>query len=229
VVSGYARGIDQIAHEAALGIPHGRTVAVLGCGIDIEYPRGSRKLFDRIKECGAVVSEYPLGTSPRAEFFPRRNRIISGLSLGVLVVEAHSRSGSLITAHEAADQGRDVFAIPGSLEQLTSRGTHRLIKEGAFLVESPQDILEILAPNLWPLASDSRLSERKEERQELISNLENSDLEKVLGLLTHGPLTYDEIAHRSAFPISQLAGMMLDLELKRKVHKHRDGRFVKSS
>ncbi|MCI0596745.1 MAG: DNA-processing protein DprA, partial [candidate division Zixibacteria bacterium] len=139
VVSGLARGIDGAAHEAALGVSSGRTLAVVGCGIDIPYPREHRKLFEAIRERGAVVSEYPLGTPPLACNFPERNRIIAGLSLGVLVVEAHIRSGSLITAHEAADEGREVFALPGPVTQLTSKGTHRLIKDGAALVEDPME------------------------------------------------------------------------------------------
>ncbi|MCM8775881.1 MAG: DNA-processing protein DprA [Candidatus Omnitrophica bacterium] len=146
IVSGFAQGIDQAAHEAALQVSHGRTLAVLGCGLNVVYPKGSEKLADKIAERGVILSEFALGTNPLSENFPRRNRIISGLSLGVLVVEAHSRSGSLITAHEAADQGRDVFAIPGPVDQLTSQGTHLLIQEGASLVQTPSDIMEQLAP-----------------------------------------------------------------------------------
>lgn len=148
VVSGLARGIDQAAHEAAIEVSFGRTLAVLGSGLDVIYPRENEKLFERIAAQGAVLSEYPLGTPPLPENFPRRNRILSGLSYGVLVVEAHSRSGSLITAHQAVEQGREVFALPGPVDQLTSHGTHRLLKEGACLVEGPEDILEALADHL---------------------------------------------------------------------------------
>jgi DNA processing protein len=148
IVSGLARGIDQIAHDGALHVSYGRTIAVMGCGLDVIYPKEHEALFRRISEQGAVLSEYPLGTPPLPENFPRRNRILSGLSYATFVVEAHSRSGSLITAHQAVEQGREVFALPGPVDQLTSRGTHLLIKEGACLVEAPEDILLALADRL---------------------------------------------------------------------------------
>ena len=148
IVSGLARGIDQVGHEAALQVAYGRTIAVMGCGLDVVYPKEHETLFQRITERGAVLSEYPLGTPPLPENFPRRNRILSGLSYATFVVEAHSRSGSLITAHQAVEQGREVFALPGPVDQLTSRGTHQLIKEGACLVEAPEDILLVLADRL---------------------------------------------------------------------------------
>ena len=148
IVSGLARGIDQVAHESALQVSYGRTLAVMGCGLDVIYPKENAALYKRISERGAVLSEYPLGTPPLPENFPRRNRILSGLSYGVFVVEAHVRSGSLITAHQALEQGREIFALPGPVDQLTSGGTHRLLKEGACLVESPDDIVEALALRL---------------------------------------------------------------------------------
>ena len=148
IVSGLARGIDQVAHEAALQVSYGRTIAVMGCGLDGVYPKENEGLAQKVTERGALLSEYPLGTPPLPENFPRRNRILSGLSYATFVVEAHSRSGSLITAHQAVEQGREVFALPGPVDQLTSRGTHQLIKEGACLVESPEDILLALADRL---------------------------------------------------------------------------------
>jgi len=148
IVSGLARGIDQVAHEGALCVSYGRTIAVMGCGLDVIYPKEHESLFKRIAERGAILSEYPLGTPPLPENFPRRNRILSGLSYATFVVEAHSRSGSLITAHQAVEQGREVFALPGPVDQLTSRGCHQLIKEGACLVETPEDILLALADRL---------------------------------------------------------------------------------
>jgi DNA processing protein len=148
IVSGLARGIDQVAHDGALHVSYGRTIAVMGCGLDVIYPKENENLFQRILERGAVLSEYSLGTPPLPENFPRRNRILSGLSYATCVIEAHSRSGSLITAHQAVEQGREVFALPGSVDQLTSRGTHQLIKEGALLVETPEDILLALADRL---------------------------------------------------------------------------------
>ena len=145
---GWRAGIDQVAHDGALYASYGRTIAVMGCGLDVIYPKKNGNLFQRILERGAVLSEYPLGTPPLPENFPRRNRILSGLSYATFVVEAHSRSGSLITAHQAVEQGREVFALPGSVDQLTSRGAHQSIKEGACLVETPEDILLALADRL---------------------------------------------------------------------------------
>ncbi len=147
ITSGMARGIDTCAHEGALAAG-GRTVAVLGSGLMRIYPPENRKLFDRIAENGAIVSEFPLNAGPDAAHFPQRNRIISGMSLGTLVVEAARRSGSLITARLAAEQGRDVFAIPGSIQAQTARGTHYLIQQGAKLVQSAQDIMEELSPQM---------------------------------------------------------------------------------
>lgn len=147
ITSGMARGIDTCAHEGALAAG-GKTVAVLGSGLMHIYPPENRKLFDRIAENGAVLSEFPLNAGPDAAHFPQRNRIISGMSLGTLVVEAARRSGSLITARLAAEQGRDVFAIPGSIQAQTARGTHYLIQQGAKLAQSARDIVEELKPQM---------------------------------------------------------------------------------
>jgi DNA processing protein len=147
VVSGLARGIDTAAHRGALA-GRGRTIAVLGCGLDVAYPPENAALLEEILRRGAAITEYPFGTPPNANHFPARNRIISGLSLGVTVVEATEKSGSLITARLALEQGRDVFAVPGSVDAAGSRGTNRLIKEGAKLVESADDILEEILPQL---------------------------------------------------------------------------------
>ena len=163
VVSGFAQGVDQSAHEACLEVSYGRTVAVMGCGLDVAYPKESRPLSERIAERGALLSEYPLGTPPLAENFPRRNRIIAGLSVGVLVVQAHARSGSLITAHQAVEEGREVFAIPGPIDHLVSRGVHALLKEGAHLVEAPSDIMEILFWKLKELKKTSHWASLKSE------------------------------------------------------------------
>ncbi|MEI7636023.1 MAG: DNA-processing protein DprA [Syntrophus sp. (in: bacteria)] len=149
IVSGMARGIDASAHRGALSVK-GRTVAVLGSGLDVIYPPENESLYHEISECGAVVSEYSFGTRPNAPNFPARNRIISGMSLGVVVVEATEKSGSLITARIALEQGREVFAIPGSIDEAGSRGTNRLIKEGAKLVEDVDDILAEIGPQTSP-------------------------------------------------------------------------------
>jgi DNA processing protein len=145
VVSGLARGIDSAAHQGALA-GKGRTIAVFGCGLDIVYPPENEALAADIAAQGALVTEYPLGTPPNAPNFPARNRLISGISLGVVVVEAGEKSGSLITARIASEQGRSVFAVPGAIESAGSRGTNRLIKQGAKLVENVEDILEEILP-----------------------------------------------------------------------------------
>ncbi len=155
VVSGLARGIDTAAHQGSLAAK-GRTIAVLGCGLDVVYPPENKGLFEKIPLQGAIITEFPFGTPPQGANFPARNRIISGLSLGVVVVEANYRSGSLITARVALEQGREVFAVPGSIDAEGSKGTNKLIKEGAKLIEGAEDILEEILPqlgrNLPPLA-----------------------------------------------------------------------------
>jgi DNA processing protein len=145
IVSGMARGIDSVAHWGAIS-GGGRTLAVLGCGVDVIYPRENRNLFGQIIDHGAILSEFPMGSPPEGSHFPKRNRMISGLSLGVVVVQADTGSGSLITAGYALEQGREVFAIPGNVGAEGSRGTNQLIKEGAKLVESSEDILEEILP-----------------------------------------------------------------------------------
>lgn len=146
IVSGGARGVDSAAHRGAMTDPAGRTIAVLGCGVDVTYPPENERLFAEISERGAVMSEYPFGTQPMPENFPRRNRVVSGMSRAVLVVEADERSGALITAHTACEQDRTVFALPGRIDNRMSAGPHKLIREGATLVTGVQDIFDGMTP-----------------------------------------------------------------------------------
>lgn len=239
VVSGFAKGIDQVAHQAALSVSYGRTLAILGCGLDIDYPSGSRALFAQVSERGAMISELPLGTSPRVENFPRRNRIISGLSRGVLVVEAALRSGSLITARLAMEEGREVFAIPGQLDRVTSRGTNHLIKEGAALVETADDIIQAMGPQL--LADETALSFRREFLQKpqtfesdrgptpAPSLPFNNDEQQLLTALQQEPLSREEITNRSALAPHRANSLLTQLELQQRIRRHHDGRFALAS
>jgi len=202
VVSGLAKGIDTAAHRAALEAG-GRTIAVLGCGVDIAYPAENRNLMQRIVEQGAVISEYALGTSPERSNFPPRNRIISGLSLGVVVVEAAQRSGALITADFAADQGREVFAVPGNMFNRTSKGCNRLIQQGAKLLLDVDDILEEL--NLTMVAQQLELKAVVPE---------NETESRLLSFLSSDPLHIDEIVRRAALPISEISSTLALMELK---------------
>jgi DNA processing protein len=206
VVSGMARGIDAVAHKGALQ-GGGRTIAVLGCGVDVIYPSENRNLFYQIIEQGAILSEFPMGSPPEGRHFPRRNRIISGLSIGVVIVQASSKSGSLITAGYALEQGREVFAVPGNVGVEGSRGTNQLIKEGAKLVESSEDILEEILPQ-W----------RKEGEiaQKAVTPVPGlTEEEKILyGLLEETPLHIDAIIRESRWDPGKVSSLLLNLELK---------------
>ncbi|MCK4843683.1 MAG: DNA-processing protein DprA, partial [Dehalococcoidia bacterium] len=202
IVSGLARGIDSVAHRAALDAG-GRTVAVFASGLDIIYPGENAKLAQAITERGALLSEHPLGVKPRPESFPLRNRIMSGLSLGVLVVEAGERSGALITAHQAVEQDRDVFAIPGSILSPASQGTNHLIQEGAKLVRSSEDILQELN-----LAIAVQQSEFKE-----FSPVDEAE-SAILKQLSSEPNHIDEICRRSGLTTPQVSSTLAMLELK---------------
>lgn len=203
IVSGMARGIDTAAHRGALA-GGGRTLGILGCGIDQVYPPENRPLFEKVVDTGALVSEFPMGTLPLAENFPRRNRIISGLSNGVLVVEAAVNSGSLITAQMALEQGRDVFAVPGNIDSGVSQGTNLLIKQGAKLVSCIEDILDELPGSASPTKAPCR------ERQFDLS----PDEEKVHRQLAASPLHIDEITVKSALTAGDVSAILLRLELK---------------
>jgi DNA processing protein len=208
VVSGMARGVDGMAHETALNSGR-RTIAVLGSGVDCVYPPEHATLYQRICKNGAVISELPMGARPAAFNFPSRNRLISGLSLGVVVVEATEKSGSLITAALAVEQGREVFAVPGEVGSSRSRGAHRLIRQGAKLVETVQDIVEEIAPQLLPGAVDPV----KEQRRMLPQPVKD-DVKKVFDLLQERSLQIDEVIESSGFSPSRVLEILLDLELQ---------------
>ncbi|WP_447974150.1 DNA-processing protein DprA [Nitrospira sp. Kam-Ns4a] len=211
IVSGLARGIDGAAHRGALA-GGGRTVAVLGCGIDRTYPPEHRALRERIEASGAVVTEFSVGAPPHAYHFPRRNRIISGLSLGVVVTEAAAGSGSLVTARLAADQGREVFAVPGFPRMEQSRGTNGLIKQGAKLVETVEDILEELVPQLDPAFAE-RVARRP--RPAIPGGAELSDDERAVhALLSCEPVPLDELIARAGLSAAAVMSAVLALELK---------------
>jgi DNA processing protein len=211
VVSGLARGIDAAAHRGALSAP-GRTVAVLGCGLDQTYPPEHAGLRREIESSGAVLSELPLGAPPHGSHFPRRNRIISGMCLGVVVTEAGIPSGSLITARLALEQGREVFAVPGSVKAETSRGPHGLIKQGAKLVERVEDIIEELLPQL-----DAPFRERLRSRplHPAVSKTPLSEGEAaVYALLSYDEIHIDELIMRSGLSPGDVTGLLLSMELK---------------
>jgi DNA processing protein len=202
IVSGLARGIDTIAHRSALEAG-GRSLAVFACGLDIVYPAENERLARNIMEHGALLSEYPPGTRPRAENFPRRNRILSGLSLGVLITEADETSGAMITARMALEQNREVFAIPGSILSPASRGTNGLIQEGAKLVRQYTDILEEL--NLTTVA-------RQMEMREILPESETESV--LLQQLSAEPTHIDEVCRRSGLPAATVSGTLAMMELK---------------
>jgi DNA processing protein len=202
IVSGLAKGIDTVAHRSALAAG-GRSLAVFACGLDIVYPAENMGLSREIMENGALLSEYPPGTRPRAEYFPRRNRILSGLSLGVLVAEAGETSGAMITARMALEQNREVFAVPGSILSPVSRGTNGLIQEGAKLVRDYTDILEEL--NLRTVA-------RQMEMKEVLPATETETV--LLRELSSEPTHIDEVCQRSGLPAATVSGTLAMMELK---------------
>jgi len=223
IVSGFARGIDAAAHRAALA-SGGRTVAVLGCGLDVDYPSGHASLRAEIAGSGAVLTEFAPGTAPFATNFPRRNRIISGLALGVVVVEAAEDSGSLITARLALEQGREVFAVPGPIDAPTSRGPHGLLKQGAKLVETVNDIVEELLPQLetvrTPLSQDFVATGAGKRRSFAPKPPDLSPEEQVmLRVIGREPRHLDDLTEQSRLSAAEVARILLGLELKALVHQ----------
>lgn len=203
VVSGLARGVDAVAHRAALEAG-GRTIAVQACGLDLVYPPEHKRLAEQIVERGAVVSDYPIGTQPRSEFFPRRNRILSGMSLGVLVVEGDIKSGALITARQALEQNREVFAVPGSIYSPNSRGTNKLIQDGE--AKLTLDVQDVLAELNLSMAS------HQIEMAELIPADETESV--LLKHINAEPVHIDEVRRECGLPIATVTGALAMLELK---------------
>jgi DNA processing protein len=212
IVSGLARGIDAEAHWGALEAG-GRTIAVQACGLDRIYPREHRALADRIAANGAVVSELPLGEPPLRPYFPLRNRLISGLSAAVVIVEARERSGSLITANHAANQGRDVFAVPGPLTAPTSVGTNRLIRDGAYVVLGSDEIF-----------SELGLIREPRSHREVACDLSELSRE-ILCALDDAPASRDELARRLGRAPAEFALELVELELANRIGEDRDGRL----
>ncbi|HLC42447.1 MAG TPA: DNA-processing protein DprA [Methylomirabilota bacterium] len=211
ILSGLARGIDTAAHRGALAAG-GRTIAVLGSGVDVIYPPENRRLVDRLLEHGALVSQFPMGTPPLPGYFPARNRVISGMSLGTIVVEAAEKSGALITAGFAGELGRDVFAVPGNITSRMSDGTNRLIQDGAKLVRGWEDVVAEL-PDVW-----RRLLK---EPQAAASQSSQYDVNEgaILSLLSDEPVSIDQLIRQSGLPSNRVSALLLELELKGLVRK----------
>lgn len=214
IVSGMAYGVDTVAHETAIG-QGGKTIAVLGCGVDIIHPRSNIKLYNQIVDgCGAVISEFPPGMMVSKGLFPARNRIISGLSLGVVVTQGAEDSGALITARYAAEQGREVFAIPGPITSLLSKGPMKLLKAGAKIVSEVEDILEEL--NIHPIRQSGQIRQ--------IGDLSKEE-QKIIELLQNENLHFDEIIQRTQITLSQLGGILTLMEMKGLIKNLRDGMY----
>jgi DNA processing protein len=224
IVSGMARGLDSAAHRGAL-TAHGRTIAVLGSGLDVIYPPENKKLFADIIQNGAVISEFPLGTPPRSANFPARNRIISGMSYGVVIVEAGEKSGSLITARLALEQGREVFAVPGSIDTAGSRGTNKLIKQGAKLIENVDDILEEILPQLENIKSLKLSSASNQQKNAVKKNEKINVIEKqIIDFISVEQIHVDELISSTGLSSADILSAMTTLELKGIVQQH-PGKF----
>lgn len=224
IVSGLARGVDAAAHRGCLEAK-GRTVAILGCGIDVVYPREHRQLTQMIAESGALLSEFPPGTSPAPQNFPVRNRIISGMSLGTVIVEASEYSGSLITARLAMEQNREVFAVPGNLTSPQSFGPNYLIKQGAKLVQIWRDIVEEL-----PAEVRHKILAREDTRPRQVPELDlaTADESNILGLLAYDQATqFDRILQKSGMSVPQLSELLLNLEMRGQIRQVPGNLFVR--
>jgi len=218
IVSGGARGIDAAAHRGALDAG-GRTIAVSACGLDVEYPRGHEELRDRIAACGAIIAEVPLGTPPKPERFPVRNRIVSGLALGVAIIEAPAKSGALITANLALDQGREVFGMPGDIGSPLHRGTHRLIKDGAHLVETVDDVIDGLG--ILPEAVPERAA-----AQVPPANLAAGE-QRIFDALSFQPKHVDDVIRDTGLLPAKVTATLMMLEMRSLVRRFPGNMFVR--
>jgi DNA processing protein len=221
VVSGLARGIDTAAHEGALA---SGTIAVLAGGVDDIYPPENARLYERIVESGAVVSEMPVGQKPQAKHFPRRNRIISGLSRGVVIVEAAEGSGSLITAGYALEQGREVFAVPGSPLDPRAKGTNRLLREGAALVESAGDVVDVLRPLIGGAFCEPGDGPLRWQEAEQAEPIDDTLRRRVTELLGPTPVSVDEMVRQCSAPAGAVLSVLLELELAGRLHREAGNR-----
>ena len=226
ITSGLATGIDAAAHRGALAAG-GVTVAVCGTGLDRSYPTGHARLADQIAAAGALVSEFPTGTPPAPHNFPRRNRLMSGLSRGVLVVEAAARSGSLITARLAGEQGREVMAIPGSIHNPLARGCHRLIKDGAALVETVDDVLATLGASRLESAAESASGAL--ESAKIPQGTLDSDAEMLLNALGFEPTDLDRLVERTGLSAQSVLSRLQLLELEGRVETLAGGRYSRTT
>ena len=228
VTSGLALGIDGSAHQGALDA-NSPTIAIIATGIDRVYPAKHRNLAHQIVENGAIISEFPIGTQPRSGNFPRRNRIISGLAHGTLVVEAALKSGSLITARLASEQGREVFAIPGSIHNPLSKGCQQLIRQGAKLVETAQDILEEMSAVIDLSQIDIATSKIAEGKPKITDTLEAEDTEHqiLLEQMGYDPISIDQLVTRTEFKPESIAAMLLILELQSQVSSNGGGTYTR--
>lgn len=230
IVSGGARGIDTFSHQAALRAK-GRTLAVLGCGLDIAYPPENKKLFEEIAKKGAIISEFPLSMRPDKGNFPMRNRIISGLSLGVVVIEAPHKSGALITVTHANEQGREVFSVPGHADSFVSKGTNQLLREGAKLVENADDIIEELEPILKSKINEfktNQLEPIQEKQIPLIKPQLSEEEARLFDLLSLGPLDLDDIIVKSQSSVSAVSALLLMLQLKKLIRQLPGKQFARA-
>jgi DNA processing protein len=227
VVSGMARGIDTAAHRGALKVK-GPTIAVIGCGLSHVYPPENKKLAEEIAGSGAVISEFPMEMQPLAHNFPRRNRIISGLSLGVIVIEASRKSGALITADQALEQGREVFALPGRVDHPNSQGVHGLIKQGAKLIHSLDDVLEELQPQLEHILREAKRLQEPGIPAKAVSPVGlTAQEQRIFGLLSDSPVHLDDLAQQSGHSIAAAMSVLLQMEMKKLVRQMPGKRFVK--